>query len=80
MVSEFFFLEGFITTDMALDFELIEHDFMKHCYEKLREFSSWRCRCEASSRESSPESAHKLMVVELILNGAQKYPEVKFYH
>lgn len=36
---DYFFIRNFITEDMRWDFDRIEEDFMKHCYDKLRDFA-----------------------------------------
>lgn len=55
---------------MMWDFDRIEEDFMKHCYDKLREFSQIQYY-EIAARHSSPEESHRSMVMGLILNGAK---------
>lgn len=60
-----------ITEDMRWDFDRIEEDFMKHCYDKLRDFAKVQWYEQNSSRFSSPEESHRYMVMGLILNGAK---------
>lgn len=68
--ADYFFLEAFVTDDMMWDFDRIEEDFMRHCYDKLREFGQIQCY-EIAARYSSPEESHRSMVMGLILNGAK---------
>lgn len=69
--AEYFFLRTFITEDMDLDFSLIEDDFVKHCHGRLREFSQVQWYGYDSCRYSSPEEAHKRVILGLVLNGAK---------
>lgn len=68
--ADYFFLEAFVTDDMMWDFDRIEEDFMKHCYDKLREFGQVQYY-EIAAKYSSPEESHRSMVMGLILNGAK---------
>lgn len=73
--ADYFFIRYFITEDMRWDFDRIEEDFMKHCYDKLRDFAKVQWYEQNSSRFSSPEESHRYMVMGLILNGAKAEDE-----
>ena len=72
---DYFFIRNFITEDMRWDFDRIEEDFMKHCYDKLRDFAKVQWYEQNSIRFSSPEESHRYMVMGLILNGAKAEDE-----
>ena len=69
--AEVFFIETFITDDMFWDFQLIEKDFIKHCYEKLEEFSNvaWYENCD--SRFFDPKNSIQKRILRLMLNGTK---------
>lgn len=69
--AEVFFIETFITDEMFWDFQLIEKDFIKHCYEKLEEFSNvaWYENCD--SRFFDPKNSIQKRILRLMLNGTK---------
>ena len=67
----FFFLMGFITTDMADDFALIEQDFLKNCRGKLDGLRKAGWYGENSFRTNRPLDAMQSAVMRLIYNGAK---------
>ena len=69
--AEAFFIETFITNEMFWDFQLIEKDFMKHCHDKLEEFSNvaWYENCD--SRFFDPKNSIQKRMLRLILNGTK---------
>lgn len=69
--ADFFFIQFFINYDMYWDFDRIEEDFMKHCYDKLRDFANIQYYKHTATRYSKPDDSHKTMVMGLILNGAK---------
>lgn len=73
--ADYFFIRYFITEDMRWDFDRIEEDFMKHCYDKLRDFAKVQWYEQNSIRFSSPDESHRYMVMGLILNGAKAEDE-----
>lgn len=73
--ADYFFIRYFITEDMRWDFDRIEEDFMKHCYDKLRNFAKVQWYEQNSVRFSSPDESHRYMVMGLILNGAKTEDE-----
>lgn len=73
--ADYFFIQNFVTGDMEWDFDRIEEDFMKHCYDKLREFGRVQWYEHNAARFSTPEESHRNMVMGLILNGAKSGDE-----
>lgn len=73
--ADYFFIRYFITEDMRWDFDRIEEDFVKHCYDKFRDFAKVQWYEQNSIRFSSPEESHCYMVMGLILNGAKAEDE-----
>ncbi len=69
--ADYFFIRDFITENMRWDFDRIEEDFMKHCYDKLRDFAKVQWYEQNAARYSSPGESHRFMVMGLILNGAK---------
>ncbi len=65
------FIEGFITEQMNLDFDLIARDFLKNCYGKLEQFAQagWYETCDTKS--DSPEASIQKRILRLIYNGAK---------
>lgn len=61
--ADYFFIRYFITEDMRWDFDRIEEDFMKHCYDKLRDFAKVQWYEQNAIRFSSPEESHRYMVM-----------------
>ena len=66
-----FFLEGFITEDMAEDFPEIAREFLLHCYPDLKEYADkdWYENDDSSFYE--PVSALRNRILNLIYNGAR---------
>lgn len=60
---------------MYWDFDRIEEDFMKHCYDKLRDFANVQYYEHTAARYSEPDNSHRIMVMGLILNGAKSGDE-----
>ena len=73
--ADFFFIQYFMTDDMYWDFDRIEEDFMKHCYDKLRDFANVQYYEHTAARYSEPDNSHRIMVMGLILNGAKSGDE-----
>lgn len=68
---DFFFLMDFITTEMSIDFALIEQDFLKNCRGKLDEFQQAGWYGETDFRTHRPLDAMQSAVMRLIYNGAK---------
>ena len=66
-----FFVTGFISDEMFWDFEIIEAEFMKHCYNRLQEFGEVQWYSHEANRYTAPKESHKNLVVGLMLNGAK---------
>ena len=73
--SDYFFTIHFITPEMEWDFDRIEDDFMKHCYDKLRDFGQVYWYGHNTARYSNPSESHRSMVIGLMLNGAKSGDE-----
>ena len=73
--ADYFFVMYFVNEDMGWDFDRIEEDFMKHCYDRLREFGQAQYYGSSLARHSTPTASHRKMVMGLILNGAKSGDE-----
>lgn len=69
--ADYFFVQYFMTDDMYWDFDRIEEDFMKHCYDRLREFSDVQWYENLEAKYVGPDKSHRMMTLGLILNGAK---------
>lgn len=68
---DFFFLMGFWTEELFLEFSLVEQDFMEHCGNKLAELNSIAWYDEAYIGITSPRKTLYSHVLRLIYNGAK---------
>lgn len=68
---DFFFLMGFWTEELFLEFSLVEQDFMAHCGNKLAELNSIAWYDEAYIGITSPRKTLYSHVLRLIYNGAK---------
>ncbi len=68
---DFFFLYDFITNKMSSDFALIEHDFIKHCADKLSSFNEVGWYNTEGSRYENSQFTINQKVLRLIYNGAK---------
>ena len=69
--ADYFFLDDFITSDMGLDFPVIEQDFIRHCSEKLSEFNNAGWYGEDERGDGSPKNLLQKKMLRLIYNGAK---------
>ncbi len=72
---DYFFLTGFLTAEMELDFPVIEHEFLKNCSTKLDEFNAigWYGGVEVSLY--NPVQVLHMNIIRLIYNGAKAKDE-----
>ena len=69
--AEYFFLQDFITLDMACDFEYIEKDFLEHCCDKMPEFLKYTRNINLDARYNENVSvAMQRKILYLIYGGA----------
>lgn len=66
-----FFLDDFITPDMEYEFWAIARDFMKHNFNRLREFDSLACYDNDSPEMSDSNRSMQLTVLNVIYNAAK---------
>jgi hypothetical protein len=68
---DFYFLFSFINDKMSDDFEIIEHDFIKHCAHKLTTFSEVGWYDTEGFEYSNSGSSIGQRIIRLIYNGAK---------
>lgn len=66
-----FFLEGFLTDDMDYDFMAIARDFLKHNFDRLKEFNDLAFYDNDQSRLSDPERALHIRILNIMYNAAK---------
>ena len=66
-----YFIDGFITGEMAEDFWLIARDFMKHHFPRLREFYELAVYGNDMPEQSDPEGALQNKILNVIYNAAK---------
>ena len=69
--ADYYFLEDFMTSDMELDFAVIEQDFLHHCSGRLKEFNDAGWYGEDERWKSAPDFAIKQRMLRLMYNGAK---------
>ena len=69
--ADYFFLEDFMTSDMELDFAVIEQDFLHHCSGRLKEFNDAGWYGEDERWKSAPDFAIKQRMLRLMYNEAK---------
>lgn len=69
---EYFFLCGFITSEMELDFPAIEQDFIRNCSDKLQEYNEMGWYGDDGQKSTSPADYMHHKMLRLMFNGAKK--------
>jgi len=69
--ADYFFLNEFITEEMALDFCYIEQDFLKNCFHKIHEYEVQTWYGEDSIRDCEPKLFAKKRILTIMYNGAK---------
>lgn len=73
--ADYFFIKGFITPQMALEFPLIEKEFLLHCYSKIKDYEVQEWYGGDMVHYSSPSEAAMQRVFTYIYNGAKSGDE-----
>ena len=68
---DYFFLRGFLTRDMYIEFDFICQYFLDHCYDRLQEFVEVGSYYDISAKNYSPERSYMDRIMWLIYNGAK---------
>lgn len=68
---DYFFLRGFITRDMFIEFDFICQYFLDHCYDRLEDFAEVGSYYEISAKNYSVERSYVDRIMWLIYNGAK---------
>lgn len=66
---DYFFIEGFVNFDMGWEFEAIEQEVIKHCYDKFEEFADVSTIGNTSGRINAPSRAMEKKITKLLYNG-----------
>lgn len=70
-----YFIEGFITDDMAWEFNDIGHEFLLHHFSRLREFDGLAYYDNDSIYQSNQETAFQRRIMNIIYNAAKSGDE-----
>ncbi len=66
-----FFLDGFLNDDMNFDFMAIAHDFLKHNFDRLKEFNELALYDNTQSSLFDPEEALHIKILNIMYNAAK---------
>ncbi len=66
-----YFIDGFITEEMELDFWIIARDFMKHHFPRLKEFNDLAAYGNDKPEQSDPERALRNKIMNIMYNAAK---------
>ncbi len=66
-----FFIDGFLTEEMAYDFWTIARDFLKRHFTELTEYGNLACYGNDLSNQSDPERALQIRLMNVMYNAAK---------
>lgn len=66
-----YFIDGFITEEMELDFWVIAKDFLQHHYPRLKEFNDLVVYGNDKPEQSDPEGALQRKILNIMYNAAK---------